>query len=191
MEAIQVAPDLVFVVAPLNQTEAILRYANEQGWDDAKKVGKGGKIYRSIRSKNWIVMPIEHFPGIIPSEGKKRMETMKKNFAISKFLIADDPNHPRYQKKQQEENRKKMMGILKVVGLIGLSLMAIPVIAMVVGALMVAAIIAVMTLVSFLASGAVIIGALVFAPFVLAYDPLIIAVTEDDGTWICFYEYWD
>jgi hypothetical protein len=155
----------------VSQSKLILANATINGAENVRKVGRGGLINRPIKTNGWLVMPIEMYKGIIPREGVEIAETLTKGIPIKGFLIAEDVRGIE-ERRQKPTNLKPniLPDWRKITS----------------GAGRVAAAIAVCgAIISFfpLVLG---IGAIGVA---LAYDPLLIAVTEEDE-WMCLYEWW-
>ena len=155
----------------VSQAKQISARAKLYGLENVRKVGDGGLITQPVETKGWLVMPPDMYDGIIPRPAWEAAETLTKGIAIKGFLIADDKRAIEQRERRQEmANRLKSVNWTNIASTTG----------------RVAGVIAVVGLViSFVPAvlGLALIGV------ALTYDPLLIAVTEDDQ-WICVYEWW-
>ena len=154
------------------QSKQIFARAKLYGLENVRKVGEGGLIDQPMETNGWLAMPLDMYDGIIPREAWDAAETLTKGIAIKGFLIADDKRVvDRKLQRQEVVNRIKSVDWERAASTMGRAAAAIAVVGLVIAALPVVVMFGVM------------LGALTL------YDPLLIAVTEDDE-WICVYEWW-
>lgn len=80
---------------PRSQANRILALAKAQGWEDVRRVGRGGMIGEPLETNGWLVMPIEMYKGSIPFEAFQRESIIKARVKVKGFLIADDQQRSR------------------------------------------------------------------------------------------------
>jgi hypothetical protein len=156
----------------ISQAKKILARARLYGLEDVRKVGDGGLVKEPTETNGWLVMPPPMYDGIIPHEAWEAAEILTKGLPIKGFLVADDKRIvDRKLRRQAMIDRVKSVDWGKVASDAG----------------RVAATIAVVGAVIAFLPAVLMVGAMVGA--LTLYDPLLIAVTEDDE-WICVYEWW-
>ena len=156
----------------VSQAKQIFARAKLYGLENVRKVGEGGLIDQPMETNGWLAMPLDMYDGIIPREAWDAAEILTKGIPIKGFLIADDKRIvDRKLRRQAMIDRVKSVDWGKVSSDAGRVAAAIAVVGLVV---------AILPAVLFFG---VMLGALTL------YDPLLIAVTEDDE-WICVYEWW-
>jgi hypothetical protein len=189
--------DLVFIEAP--DTLTIWDIANREGWKDVSLFGKGGMIYKHTKVNGWDIFPVMDFKRNIPQEAKNRVAVLNKydhmvNPKIIGFLIADDLRHAKNkslaENLEKAKERAKNLYINKVVEPVQMidwekvgntTGTVIKWLAIAAGAVMA---------IGVLAAAAFAILPVFLIGGALVYDPVLIAVTEDDE-WVALYEWWD
>lgn len=155
----------------ISQSTVILAIAKMQGWEEVRKVGQGGMIDGPIETNGWKVISLEMYKGIIPPEAMHKVETLTRGIRLKGLLVADDMQHIEQQSRTMPlvapavspDWEKIGAGLGKVALVAAIGMAVIAVLPLVLGVAGVAA--------------------------ALAYDPLIIGVTQENE-WIELCEWW-
>ncbi len=156
----------------VSQLKLLLAVAKRRGWENVRKIGHGGMINQPIETNGWLVMPIAMYKGIIPPEAIQKIETLANiGIHVKGFLIADDQRHAAEQWNDVASQRpSNVIDWEKTANVLG-KILAVTMIG--------AVIISLFPL--FLAVGAIGAG--------IAYDPILIIVTDEDE-WVSLYEWY-
>jgi hypothetical protein len=156
----------------VSQSKQIFARAKLYGLENVRQVGNGGLVKEPTETNGWLAMPLNMYDGIIPREAWEAAEILTKGIAIKGFLVADDKRIvDRKMRRQAMIDRVKSVDWGKVASDAGRVAAAIAVVGAVIAFL----------------PAVLMVGAMVGA--LTLYDPLLIAVTEDDE-WICVHEWW-
>lgn len=154
-----------------SQAKQIFARARMYGASNVRKVGDGAMIEQSIETNGWLVMPKNMYGGIIPRKGLEIAEALTEGIPIKGFVVADDKRAvERRLRKEALVSRLRSIDWANIASTTGRVAGAIAVVAAVI---------------SFLPALLLVVA----IGGALAYDPLLIAVTEEDE-WVCVYEWW-
>jgi hypothetical protein len=151
-----------------SQLKIIFDNAKKYALKNVRIVGQGGLIDRPIDTNGWRVMPIDMYEDIIPPEVMQDAELLTKGIPIKGFLVAEDKRHIVEKKKPvtpeiHTDWGEALINLCKVVAAVAVGTVVITNLPLILFA-----------------------GALGSA---LVYDPLLIAVTEENE-WVCVAEWW-